>query len=839
MKRRFLITAALIICIIVFSYTTVLAVEEGEDVSPPATVEETTEPSASDKVTSDLAGEVIEDKIVSDVSGVKEVSDVKEEEDLIVEKDEKIESDEPKEEPKVEKSDVIVLTAPTTGEEVVEETPTRGGAKGPSSEEETTPTIGARSATDEYGNVFLGGNYLEVGISSGGSFGTSAPAPAEFGSHATYDNYYQLGLLMDGDGWDVGNAPTTGDFFLPGTPEERYGIAYKIDGVTHQYFKCDRYDEDWYGYSNATSPDFTASTVDASDLTNGILKAIVTATTPHGVVVENTYSFGVDDKYYRTEVKIINNSDKEITDVRFFRSFDPDQDHDIYDGVYSTYNKVICNPDSSIPGDENNFAMVVARGAVSLEGFFLVSFDNRARASWGVSFAPESLYMSGLWNETTEGLPTYSTDESLQMTTEDTNGYTNKDTGIALTFNLGSIAAGESTELSHFSSLDPDVISSLSKIKEAIAATVDNVQDTSLTIITTEGYEYSIDGGETWQTEGTFEGLDPDTEYVIISRPIGGGETSEVVASTKKSGPQTPDIKEKIVTENSITVESNNNYEYSIDGGETWQDDPEFTGLEANTEYSIVARLKETDDTMPGKFSNPLTVTTLAPSDVDIDAMEVVLVTVELNGSIDSVKINKGSLFSAIGDDPDLEVALNEGQNIEIKFVINDSNLTSEELNLVNSQLKNGEAIALTVDISIELYIDNEYVKNITELEEPISFTLTLPESILKGNKNFAVVCTHETSSGEYIVTRLSDDDNDKATVTIAGKNFSNYTIVSEKENTAVGSAAESSSVAGTKVLHLSPKTGDNIILYIALCVISFINIATISIYTKKRLIAF
>ena len=591
------------------------------------------------------------------------------------------------------------LTLGAFEDENLDETPMLRGTGTPSTEPEG-PTIGARSATNSYGDVFLGGNYLEVGISKSGSFGTSTSAPSDFQSHA----YYSLGLLMDGDGWDYGSAPTTGDFFLPGTAEERWGVAYKIDGTTYQYMAADR--------NHGTTSSLSVYTTDDSDVANGLLKATVHATTPHNVVVENTYSFGVDDKFYSTAVTITNNSEYELTEVRFFRSFDPDQDADKY-GVYETYNKVICNPDSSQPGGEDNFAMVVARGGRTLEGFFLVSFDNRARASWGAAFAPTSLYLDKLWVESTPGLPTYSTDEALEMSSSNRNGYVYDDTGIAMTFNIGTLAAGETTDLSHFSSLDPDVIESLNKIKDAINATVDNTTDNTLTIVVEPGYEYSIDGGENWSTTGVFEGLDPDTEYTILTRPINGTEedTTEVVVSTKKTGPDTPDITAKIVTENSITVNGGENYEYSMDNGETWQDSPEFNSLNPETEYTIVARIKGTNDTMPGKNSNPLTVTTLAPAEASYEEYEIVTVSVELNGSIESISINKGELFAAIGDDPDLEVALNEGQDIEIKFIVNDSKLSGEELNLVNSQLKNGEAIALTVDISIELYIDNEFVK--------------------------------------------------------------------------------------------------------------------------------
>lgn len=75
------------------------------------------------------------------------------------------------------------------------------------------PTVGARSETSANGDVFLGGNYIELGISKGGSFGTStSPKSKTFHPH---DAKNLLGMVVDNDGWDVGKAPTTGDFFLP------------------------------------------------------------------------------------------------------------------------------------------------------------------------------------------------------------------------------------------------------------------------------------------------------------------------------------------------------------------------------------------------------------------------------------------------------------------------------------------------------------------------------------------------------------------------------------------------------------------------------------------------
>ncbi len=168
----------------------------------------------------------------------------------------------------------------------------------------------------------------------------------------------------------------------------------------------------------------------------------------------------------------------DITDIRFVRSFDPDQDQGIT-GNYETYNKVICNPKSDVPAGEENYAMVVARGKDSLEGFFFIAFDNRARASRGVAFTLTDSYVAGLWTDD-ETLPTYATDASLEMTKSKTNGYTLEDSGIAITFALGTLGAGASDQCEYFSGLHPDVKQSLEDVSAAHKPVISAVEGATL-----------------------------------------------------------------------------------------------------------------------------------------------------------------------------------------------------------------------------------------------------------------------------------------------------------------------------------------------------------------------
>ena len=60
-----------------------------------------------------------------------------------------------------------------------------------------------------------------------------------------------------------------------------------------------------------------------------------------------------------------------------------------------------------------------------------------------------------------------------------------------------------------------------------------------------------------------------------------------------------------------IKVTENSAWEYSIDNGATWQGSCHFTNLQPGTEYTIIARVKETATHQPSAVSAPLLVTTM------------------------------------------------------------------------------------------------------------------------------------------------------------------------------------------------------------------------------------
>lgn len=119
-------------------------------------------------------------------------------------------------------------------------------------------------------------------------------------------------------------------------------------------------------------------------------------------------------------------------------------------------------------------------------------------------------------------------------------------------------------------------------------------------------YEYSIDGIN-YQEGSSFLSLSPNTSYTFYIRTMETEQANPsaplvvtiVTLKTKNVMPTSASI---IVYGNTITVEANAAYEYSLNGV-TYQSSNEFVGLETMVRYTVYVRTKETVEFAP---SNPL-----------------------------------------------------------------------------------------------------------------------------------------------------------------------------------------------------------------------------------------
>ena len=218
------------------------------------------------------------------------------------------------------------------------------------------------------GDVFLQGQYMEIGVSSAGSLGTASAAPGGF--HPTNGG---ISYVVDADGWDSGTSPATGDFTLPGSPVDT--IVLGIGGTS--YVQDER----------SGRHDIGTTT---SDTTSGLSLQSTTTGTVAGVRLEQKIDLDPNATYYRTTLTLVNTTGADMSDVRFMRSFDPDQDVQIYNN-YKTSNDVLANP---LAGSD--VAVSRAIGASSGIGVSLVAFDQDARAS-NYGFANYNAYDARYW----------------------------------------------------------------------------------------------------------------------------------------------------------------------------------------------------------------------------------------------------------------------------------------------------------------------------------------------------------------------------------------------------------------------------------------------------------
>lgn len=99
---------------------------------------------------------------------------------------------------------------------------------------------------------------------------------------------------------------------------------------------------------------------------------------------------------------------------------------------------------------------------------------------------------------------------------------------------------------------------------------------------------------------------------VLTLLPTTAFATGDTVGPVEKAdGPAAPVIELVTRTHTDIKVTENNKWEYSKDKGETWQNSCHFTNLQPGTEYTIIARVRETATHKPSANSAPLTVTTI------------------------------------------------------------------------------------------------------------------------------------------------------------------------------------------------------------------------------------
>jgi hypothetical protein len=298
----------------------------------------------------------------------------------------------------------------------------------------TSPSLQWRKGSDQAstryaivdGDVFLGGKYIEIGISvnEGGQFGTQNTKPSLF--FGRQGGLSGIGMIGDADGFGTGENIAI-DYFLPGGDWEQYSVAFN-------------------GSNQGSSDGAPNPVIELLPLTSDGVMSFKATSSFTDLAIEQVFSLGTNDKYFKNDVTLSNTGSTVLTDTTFIRHFDPDNTKDM-GGDYENIQKI----ESTISSDG---AAVVSATSLSGDPYEIASgsqskiiyysTDSRAIVGFDASF-PDSVWP--FWDTDVAAMVA----EASLLHKGDT---VTEDGSIGIIFQVGSLAAGASTNFSYLTSLD-------------------------------------------------------------------------------------------------------------------------------------------------------------------------------------------------------------------------------------------------------------------------------------------------------------------------------------------------------------------------------------------------
>ena len=264
----------------------------------------------------------------------------------------------------------------------------------------SSPLTGTRGMNLYVGTVpFLQGDYLEVGFNGAGALGSTLGAPTGFQS-AGSSLAAESDPERDGGTYD-------GDFILPGSPEEGWGLH--VGGTT---------------YSNNTSSNGADNIVGTwgSIVDDGQSEALTWTGAVGGLAITSQHTVQQNGLYLEIVVTLTNTTGSALNNLYYYRNVDPDNNYD-HNSDYVTTNSII-----SQGNDGSGVSQVTA---TQPDGTFmsLTGFGADSRVAYG-----------GFSNR--DPLAIYNGSSGLSQ-----SGIATSDEAIALAFRVATLAAGDSTTL--------------------------------------------------------------------------------------------------------------------------------------------------------------------------------------------------------------------------------------------------------------------------------------------------------------------------------------------------------------------------------------------------------
>ena len=135
-----------------------------------------------------------------------------------------------------------------------------------------------------------------------------------------------------------------------------------------------------------------------------------------------------------------------------------------------------------------------------------------------------------------------------------------------------------------------------------------------------------------------------ESKWVLLGKMPQGKELHFTCTDKHTAQSPAPTIALVSRTDTDIKVTENSAWEYSIDSGTTWQSSCHFTNLRPGTEYSIIARVKQTATHQPSANSEPLKISTIGSAITEED-----LVGIDIPANLVTVKCQTNGDSKAYG----------------------------------------------------------------------------------------------------------------------------------------------------------------------------------------------
>ncbi|MCI5190703.1 MAG: hypothetical protein D3905_13145, partial [Candidatus Electrothrix sp. AS4_5] len=200
------------------------------------------------------------------------------------------------------------------------------------------------------GEVFLQTDVVELGVHDSFSFGTSGQPSSGFHENSTpYSSGYPvLGFVADygRDGWTVGTPEFSGDFFVPGTPEEGWGVEWTSLSGTEKSFNN-------FGLMEVHEVPTTSLTDTSFGDTQSATWEGTASSGSEQLRINQTVSIKEGDLFFVMSVSMTNVGTSTLNSVEYMRNVDPDQEQP-WTSTFTTRNWIEFQPPRPANGPRSN-----------------------------------------------------------------------------------------------------------------------------------------------------------------------------------------------------------------------------------------------------------------------------------------------------------------------------------------------------------------------------------------------------------------------------------------------------------------------------------------------------